>query len=95
MIFGHFVGIGSNIGAKIHVSQAIRGLLAISQELTLSRVLETQPMGIASRSPFLNAVAYLRNGLSAGAAQACISTWLKGSLAGIGRIQSAGKRIEP
>ena len=30
MIFGHFVGIGSNIGAKIHVSQAIRGLLAIS-----------------------------------------------------------------
>ena len=39
MIIGHFVGIGSNIGAKIHVSQAIRGLLAISPELTLSRVL--------------------------------------------------------
>ena len=65
MIIGHFVGIGSNIGAQIHVSQAIRGLLSVSQELTLSRVLQTQPMGIASRLPFLNAVAYLRNGLSA------------------------------
>src|SRR5471030_2167107 len=65
MLFGHFIGIGSNIGAEVHVSQAIRGLLAVSQELTLSRVLTTQPMGIASRSPFLNAVAYLRNDLSA------------------------------
>ena len=48
MLFGHFVGIGSNIGAEIHVSQAIRGLLAVSQELTLSRVLTTQPMGMGS-----------------------------------------------
>jgi 2-amino-4-hydroxy-6-hydroxymethyldihydropteridine diphosphokinase len=67
MLFGHFIGIGSNIGAELHVGQAIRGLLAVSQELTLSRVLTTQPMGmgIASRSPFLNAVAYLRNDSSA------------------------------
>jgi 2-amino-4-hydroxy-6-hydroxymethyldihydropteridine diphosphokinase len=67
MLFGHFIGIGSNIGAELHVSQAVRGLLAVSQGLTLSRVLTTQPMGmgIASRSPFLNAVAYLRNDSSA------------------------------
>ena len=39
MLFGHFIGIGSNIGAEVHVSQAIRGLLVVSQGLTLSRVL--------------------------------------------------------
>jgi 2-amino-4-hydroxy-6-hydroxymethyldihydropteridine diphosphokinase len=65
MNFGHFVGIGSNIGAEIHVCQAIHGLLAISPELTLSRVLTTQPIGIVSASLFLNAVVYLRNDLSA------------------------------
>jgi len=61
---GHFVGIGSNIGPKVHIPQAIGALLAVSPELTLSRVLETQAKGIASKSVFLNAVVYLRTELT-------------------------------
>jgi 2-amino-4-hydroxy-6-hydroxymethyldihydropteridine diphosphokinase len=60
----HFIGIGSNIGAKLHISRAIGALLTVTSELTLSRVLETQAKGIASKLAFLNAVVYLRTDLT-------------------------------
>lgn len=66
MSSGHFVGIGSNIGPQVHIPQAINALLAVSPELTLSRVLETQAKGIVSKSAFLNAVVYLRTDLTEG-----------------------------
>jgi len=61
----YFVGIGSNIGPKHHISQAIGALLSVASELTLSRVLETQAKGMARKSVFLNAVVYLRTSLAA------------------------------
>jgi 2-amino-4-hydroxy-6-hydroxymethyldihydropteridine diphosphokinase len=64
MTSGYFVGIGSNIGAEVNIPQAIRALLTVSSELTLSRVLETQPEGMISKSRFLNAVVYLRTNLN-------------------------------
>ncbi len=66
MTRGHFIGIGSNVGAKVHVPQAIRALLSLSPELALSRVIGTQPKGMVSASSFLNAVAYLRTDLAGG-----------------------------
>ena len=47
MIIGHFVGIGSNIGARFTSARRSADFWRFHQELTLSRVLETQPMGIA------------------------------------------------
>jgi 2-amino-4-hydroxy-6-hydroxymethyldihydropteridine diphosphokinase len=66
MNLGHFIGIGSNVGAKVHVAQAIRALLSLSPELALSRVIGTQPKGMVSELSFLNAVAYLRTDLAGG-----------------------------
>ena len=63
MRLGHFVGIGSNVNPSVNVARAISALLAISPELSLSRVLQTQPVGIASEAPFLNAVVYLHTRL--------------------------------
>jgi 2-amino-4-hydroxy-6-hydroxymethyldihydropteridine diphosphokinase len=64
MTSGHFVGLGSNIGPKLHIARAISALRSLSSELTLSRVLETQAKGIASKAAFLNAVVYLRTDLT-------------------------------
>jgi 2-amino-4-hydroxy-6-hydroxymethyldihydropteridine diphosphokinase len=63
MSAGYFVGIGSNIDARLHIPQALHALLSVSPELTLSRVLETQAKGIESKFSFLNAVVYLRTDL--------------------------------
>jgi 2-amino-4-hydroxy-6-hydroxymethyldihydropteridine diphosphokinase len=61
---GHFIGIGSNVGPKVHIPRAIEAMLAVTSVLTLSRILETQAKGIATKSVFLNAVVYLRTDLS-------------------------------
>ncbi len=63
MEFSHFVGIGSNVDPSANVARALNALLSISPHLSLSRVLETQPDAIASRSSFLNAVVQLQTDL--------------------------------
>jgi 2-amino-4-hydroxy-6-hydroxymethyldihydropteridine diphosphokinase len=50
----YVIGIGTNINPHENVLHILRELLAIAPKIQISRVIETIPVGIESRHPFLN-----------------------------------------
>lgn len=49
----YFVGLGSNIEPRKHLTLMLRALLAISPTVQVGRVLQTEPVGVVGE-PFLN-----------------------------------------
>lgn len=62
---GYLIGLGSNIAPEKNLPEILRQLLGIHPQITLSRVLRTEPKGIDSAHAFLNAVVFLPTSLPA------------------------------
>jgi 2-amino-4-hydroxy-6-hydroxymethyldihydropteridine diphosphokinase len=50
----YFVGLGSNINPVMNVTLMLQELLKISEEIDVSRIIETEPVGFESDNKFLN-----------------------------------------
>ena len=55
----YLLGLGSNVKPRQNFPLIVLELLELGQKLALSRVIETEPVGIRSRNRFLNAAAAL------------------------------------
>ncbi len=59
--YRYYLGIGSNVAPTQNLPQIIAHLLNRFHRLRLSPIIETLPIGMSSRSPFLNGVVYLES----------------------------------
>ncbi len=84
----HFLGLGSNVRPRENLPRIVEALLNLGSKLALSRVIETEPVGLPSRNRFLNAVAALWTDLSAERLkEACVALEI-----GLGRDRSDPQR---
>jgi len=53
-MYSYFVGLGSNINPSLNVTLMLQELFNISEEIDVSRIIETEPIGFESDNKFLN-----------------------------------------
>ena len=58
-IRGYFVGIGSNIEPGINIPRIITELLKLFEKISVTRIIQTKPIGIKSYNNFLNLVVFI------------------------------------
>jgi 2-amino-4-hydroxy-6-hydroxymethyldihydropteridine diphosphokinase len=63
----YLIGIGSNINPADNVRRALELLRVLGGRLIVSRIVQTEPVGMTSRNTFYNLVAYLETPIKAGA----------------------------
>lgn len=61
----YLCSLGSNIEPELHFSRAKHYLAKLSEEIEFSRDIVTQPVGIKTNKPFLNALFTLKTALPA------------------------------
>lgn len=56
---GYFIGLGANLAPEKNVASVLELLLQSFDELAVSRIVYTEPVGIASVAPFVNCVLFV------------------------------------
>jgi 2-amino-4-hydroxy-6-hydroxymethyldihydropteridine diphosphokinase len=59
-MYSYFVGLGSNVNPYINVTIMLQELLNLSEEVDVSRIIETHPVGFESDNNFLNLSVHIK-----------------------------------